>query len=224
MACLALAGKSYLAYRESYNILTKYICWFGSIVGAALLCFSVPTLFTLNTGDLRYAWVIGELLVYISLIPQAAILWALVLRSHVSVYVPTVAVGILGLTAWVISAPGLTLYREGNFIGYSEPGVSTFIMALLLAGLFIPAGFHFMRATVRQPEFKGRLTTFVLGLVYIGIGVSTASHLLFYGQVASAASSLGNMAFFIVLLGVVIWPRKAKAKTPAIAIYGRPGR
>jgi hypothetical protein len=221
-ACFALGIKSYLAYRGSFNHLTKYIAWFSLIMSLALACFAIPPMFISDLDSLRYAWVIGEFLVYASLIPQAAILWSLVLRSHMSVYVPTVATGLIGLGAWLYAAPNLTLYRENGFIGYNEPLVSALAMALLLGGLFIPVGFHFLRATFRQTEFKGRLTTFVLGIVYIGIGVSTASHLIIIGEVASVASSLGNIIFFSVLLGAIAWPHQAKNKHPAVAAYGRP--
>ena len=220
-ACFALGVKSFLAYRDSFNQLTKYICWFSLIMAVALLCFSIPPLFTLDPDKLRYAWIIGELLVYISLIPQAAILWSLILRSHFSVYFLTIATGVIGLGSWLYAVPKLTLTIENNFVGYSEPGISTFTMAFLLGALFIPVGFHFLKATMRQTEFKGRLTTFVLGIVYIGIGVSTASQLLIIGQVASVASSFGNLAFFVVLLGAIVWPRRVKVKPPAVAIYGR---
>src|SRR5680860_221211 len=95
IACFALGIRSLMAYRNSYNLLTKYICIFSLIMGGALLCFSAPTLFTLNTDTLRYAWVMGELLVYASLAAQAAILWALVLRSKMSVYIPVITSGVI---------------------------------------------------------------------------------------------------------------------------------
>jgi hypothetical protein len=78
-----------------------------------------------------------------------------------------------------------------------------------------------MKSTVRQSDFKGRLITFTLGMVYIGVGVSTASHLLVIGQVASATSSIGNMAFFLILLGAIVWPKRINIHTPAVAVYGR---
>jgi hypothetical protein len=221
LACFALGIKSLLAYRKSYNLLTKYIAWFGMIMGTALLFFSVPTFFLLDTEQLRPAWVIGEFLVYSSLVVQAMILWALTLRTKVSVYLPAIAAGIVGFASWANAAPHLTLYLDTNFIGYNEPRLSTLGMALLFSVLFIPVGFHFMKATLRQNEFKARLMTFVLGMVYVGTGVSTASHLIAIGQVASITSSLGNLGFFLILLGATAWPRRAKIKTPAIAVYGR---
>lgn len=207
-----LGFKSLVNYRRTNNLLTKYIIWFSVLVATALVFFSVPVLFTLDTAKLRYAWVAGEFFVYLALIAQAAILWQLTLRTRVSVYVPTIITGVIGLGAWLNAAPNLTLSLRGNFISYSESGISTFAMALLIGGLYIPVGLHFLRSTLRQTDFKSRLNTFTIGMVYTGIAISITAHLLFYGQVASPVASYGNLAFFIVLLAVMAWPRPAPAK------------
>lgn len=224
IACLALGYKSIQAYRSSYGLLTKYICWFAIIMSLALGCFSISTIITLDPDKLRYSWIAGEFLVYAGLIPQAAIFWALVLRSKVSVYALTIPTAIIGFIGWILSAPNITLHLEGNFMAYSEPRISNFIMAFLLGITFIPAGFYFLKSVMRQVEFKDKLITFVLGLVYIGIGASTASHLIVYGQVASPISSWGNLVFFIVLFAVIAWPKRAKIKVPAVALYGQTSR
>ncbi len=221
LACYSLGVKSILAYHKSYNSLTKYISVFGMLMGTALLFFSVSTFFTLDTDQLRPAWVIGEFLVYASMVPQAMILWALTLRTKVSVYLPAIIAGAIGLGAWLKAAPTLNLYLDDNFIGYDEPRVSSLAMAFLFSVLFIPVGFHFMKATLRQTEFKARLMTFVIGMVYVGTGVSTASHLVVMGQVASATSSIGNIGFFLVLIVAIAWPRQVKMKSPIVPGYGR---
>lgn len=212
-ACLALGIRSFIVYRRSYSQLTKYICWFFMIMAVCLAFFGPPAFFTLDVDTLHNTYIIGEVFMYLGFIPQAAILWSLLLRQYFSVYVITIPTALVGLASWLYATPNSILYLENGFIDYREPFVSRLALVLLFGGLFIPVGLHFMKATMRQSGFKDRFVTFVLGSVYAGVGISIAVHLLTVRHVVSPASSVGNLIFFILLLVAIIWPRREKAKS-----------
>lgn len=193
--------------------MTKYMYWFGFLMGIALALFGLPSLFTLDEAILHNGYILGEAFMYLSFIPQAAILWSLVLRKYVPVYLVTIPVGLLGLATWLHGTPNSVLALENNFIDYSEPRINTFSLAVLFIVLFIPVGFHFLQATIRQKGFKDRLVTFMLGMVFAGVGISTAGHLLVAGHAVSVASSGGNIVFFIFMLAAIAWPRQQKPKS-----------
>jgi hypothetical protein len=212
-ACLALGIRSLIIYRRSNSQLTKYLCWFFLLISISLVFFGFPALFTLDEGILHLSYVIGEFFMYIGFIAQAAVLWSLLLRQYFSVYTLTIPVGIIGLATWLYATPNSAIYLKDNFIDYSEPGICSFSMGILFIGLFMPVGLHFLRATMRQDGFKDRLVTFVLGMVYAGIGISTGVHLFTVGHATSPAASVGNLVFFIALIASIALPRREPAQT-----------
>lgn len=213
VACFALLVRSLIVYRRSYSPLTKYICWFAFLITLCLISFGFPSLFTLETKPLHISYIIGEFFMYLAFIPQAAVLWALVLRKYIPIYTITIPVGIVSMATWLYATPNSVLSLRGNFIDYSEPGICSFSMAMLFITMFIPVGYHFMKATFRQSGFKDRLITFVLGMVYAGIGVSTALSLFINGHGTSPQASVGNLFFFTFLFVAIVWPRRVAAKS-----------
>ena len=89
--------------------------------------------------------------------------------------------------------------------------VSTIIIGVMLIGLFLPVGFYFLRAASQQAQFRGALISLVLGIVYIGIGILTGVVELVAGEVITPSSARGDLTFFLVLLAVLLWPRRIKA-------------
>jgi hypothetical protein len=59
------------------------------------------------------------------------------------------------------------------------------------------------------------LTSLCLGLVYVGIGIFTGGIELLTGQVITPRSSPFDLAFFVVMSSVLLWPHRTAAKAPA---------
>jgi hypothetical protein len=89
--------------------------------------------------------------------------------------------------------------------------VSTIIIGVMLIGLFLPVGLYFLRAASQQAQFRGALISLVLGMVYIGIGILTGVVELVAREVITPSSARGDLTFFLVLLAVLLWPRRIKA-------------
>jgi hypothetical protein len=220
LACFALCYRSFTQYRHSANELSKYLACFSLAMGIGQAFLAVPAFFTLNVGVLRSTYQTGELFIYISIVAQAAIVWCLVLRSRLSLLAMVVPVSIIGLASWLYALPRSALQvNSGAFIIYKDPLVSTIIIGVMLIGLFLPVGFYFLRAASQQAQFRGALISLVLGMVYIGIGILTGVVELVSGEVITPSSARGDLTFFLVLLAVLLWPRRIKA--PHI-IKGRP--
>ncbi len=202
--------RSYASYRTSKNELSKYLAWFGLLMGTGQALFAVPTFFTLDSATLRTMYLSGELFVYGSAIAQAAILWCLVLRSRAPIYALTVPIGLIGTVAWLYAVPRSTLqFAPGNFINYRDPLLSTIVAGVVLIGLFVPVGIYFLHAASRQEHVKGILTSLTLGLVYVGVGFFTGGIELLNGQVITPRSAVFDLAFFFVMFSVLLWPRRA---------------
>lgn len=184
-------------------------------IGQAFL--ALPPFFTLDTDTLRNMYLIGEFFIYGSAVAQAAILWCLLLRSHVSIYYVTLPIALIGLAAWLYAVPRSTLELvSNNFIQYRDPLFSTIVIGLVLVGLFIPVGIYFLRSAADQAHVKPILTSLALGVVYIGIGFFTGGIELLTGQVITPRSAVFDLAFFIVMFSVLLWPHRATAKAPAV--------
>ena len=210
LACFVLYFRSFMTYRRSANELSKYLAWFAFTMGCGQGLLAVPSFFTLDTGILRTTYLMGEFFVYTSAVAQMAIVWCLLLRSVVPLKVATLFVAAGGSAAWLYAIPNSTLRISDNFITYRDPLFSTIVIGIMLTGLFLPAGFYFLRAATQQSHLKGILTSVVLGLVYIGVGLSTGGVELVAGQVITPISALGDLAFFSILLAVLLWPRRIK--------------
>jgi hypothetical protein len=214
MACFMLFYRSYASYRGSKNELSKYLAWFGILMGIGQLFLAVPSFFTLDTDTLRLTYLMGEFVIYCSAAAQAAVLWCLVLRSRAPLYAATLPVGILGLVSWLYAIPRSTLEISNNFINYRDPTFSTIVIGLVLLSLFIPVGIYFLRSASQQAHTKAILTSLTLGVVYVGVGFFTGGIELISGQVITPASAIGDLAFFIVMTSILLWPRRVAVKVP----------
>lgn len=217
VACLMLFYRSYTNYRRSKNELSRYLAWFGLLMGAGQALLAVPSFFTLDAGILRTTYLMAEFLIYSSAVAQAAILWCLILRSHVSIYAVTLPIAAVGLISWLYAIPRSTLEISNNFINYRDPTFSTIVVGLVLMSLFIPVGIYFLRSAGQQTNTKAILTSLTLGLVYIGVGFFTGGIELVAGQVITPLSAIFDLAFFAVMAGVLLWrPHRAAVKVPSI--------
>lgn len=214
IACFMLFYRSYASYRGSKNELSKYLAWFGLLMGMGQALLALPPFFTLDTDTLRQTYLIGEFLIYCSAVAQSAVLWCLILRSRVPIYAATVPIGLVGLVSWLYAIPRSTLEISNNFINYRDPTFSTIVIGLVLMGLFIPVGIYFLRSASQQVHTKAILTSLTLGVVYVGVGFFTGGIELVAGQVITPASAIGDLAFFIVMTSVLLWPRRAAVKVP----------
>ena len=210
LACFALYYRSFINYRRSANELSKYLAWFALTMGCGQALLAVPSFFTLDVGILRTTYLIGELFVYMSAIAQAAIVWCLVLRQVTSLKALTIPIAVGGLASWLYAVPNSTLRINDNFITYRDPLVSTLVIGIMLAGLFLPTGIYFLREATHQTHFKAVLTSVVLGLVYVGVGISTGGVELVTGQVITRQSAVGDLVFFSLMLAAMLWPRRLK--------------
>lgn len=217
LGIFVMGVKSLQSYRRSRVELSKYISWFGLVVGLALFFFSVPSFFTANIHILFKFDVIGEALFYASMIAQAAIVWCLILRSRLSVYALTVPVGIISFVSWVYAARHARVYFSAkNFITYLDPRFSTLVIAFLMIFLFVPVGIYFLSLASKQSNFKAKLNSIGLGLVYVGIGLINGGFEIATGQVMTRTSALGISLFFTILLIISLWPRRAGKPTVQI--------
>ena len=208
VALIILGVKSLLGYRRSRVELSKYITWFALVVSVALFFFSVPSFFTLNLRTLLPLDMAGEGFFYGGMIAQAAIVWCLILRSRVNMYVLTVPVGLISLASWLYAIPRARIFFSAkDFVTYLDPRFSTLVIAGLMIFLFVPVGIYFLRLAPRQSGFKAVLNSVVFGLVYLGIGLINGGFEIATGQVMTPTSVFGIILFFIFLLVVAIWPR-----------------
>jgi len=216
LACLMLCYRSFATYRVSKNELSKYLTWFGLLMGIGQAWLAIPAFFTLDTEALRTTYVIGEFFIYGSAVAQAAILWCLVLRSRMPIWATTLPIALLGFASWLYAVPRSTLQlASDNFIVYRDPLFSTIVIGIVLIGLFVPVGIYFLRSAAEQTHIKPILTSLCLGLVYVGIGFFTGGIELLTGQVITPRSAPFDLAFFTVMFSVLLWPHKASAKVPA---------
>lgn len=207
-ACFALYYRSFKHYRRSANELPKYLAYFALTMGIGQSFLAVPSFLTLDTATLRTTYMMGEAFVYMSAVAQAAIVWCLMLRSKLSLRAVTIPVAGIGVLAWFYSLPRASLTLTGNFITYRDPLFSTIVIGLMLTGLFLPVGIYFMRSAAGQRTLRGILFSLILGVVYIGVGLSTGGVELLRGEVITPGSAISDLIFFSVLLGVLLWPRR----------------
>lgn len=212
LSSLALGYRSFVNFHTSRNELSKYLGWFGVFVGLGLAFLAVPSFFTLNTETLRLTYLAGEFFIYGSAVAQVGVLWCLMLRSYISVYFVTGFVAIVGLLSWLYALPRSTLRISGNFITYRDPTFSTVVIGTVLLSLFLPVGIYFLRAAAKQSQLKARLTSLVLGLVYVGIGLFTGGIELIAREVITRGTAMIDLVFFAIMLAVMLWPRRAAAK------------
>jgi hypothetical protein len=213
LACFMLFYRSYTSYHVSRNELSKYIAWFGLLMGIGQAWLAVPPFFTLDPGTLRASFLAGEFFIYGSAVAQAAVLWCLILRTRVSIYYATVPTALLGLASWLYAIPRSTLqFSSDNFINYRDPLFSTIVVGVVLITLFIPVGIYFLRSASHQAHVKAMLTSLSLGLVYVGIGFFTGGIELLVGQVITPRSAIFDLAFFIVMFSVLLWPHRVKSQ------------
>lgn len=217
LACFLLCYRSYVNYHISKNELPKYLAWFGLLMGIGQAFLAIPSFFTLDPHALRIAYLTGEFFIYCSAVAQAAVLWCLILRSHFSIWYATVPIALLGAASWLFAVPRSTLQLgASNFIQYRDPLFSTIVIGLILICLFVPVGIYFLRSASEQTHFKSILTSLCLGVVYIGIGLFTGGMELLTGQVITPRSAAFDLAFFIVLFSVLLWPHKIPVKAPVL--------
>jgi hypothetical protein len=208
-ACLMLGYRSFVSYRSSTNELSKYVAWFGVLMGIGQLWLAIPAFFTHDSDNLRLTYLIGEFFIYSSAVAQAAILWCIILRSmRLSIRAVTIPVAVVGFIAWFYALPRSTLRFSGNFINYRDPTFSTVIIGVLLIGLFVPVGVYFLRSAVKQTKSKAVLNGVALGLVYVGVGFFTGGIELLTGQVITPKSAIGDTAFFSIMLVALAWRRR----------------
>jgi hypothetical protein len=212
LACFMLCYRSFTSYRVSRNELSKYVGWFGLFMGIGQSLLALPAFFTLNPDTLRSTYLIGEFFIYCSAVAQAGVLWCLILRTKVSIYYATVPTAIIGLISWLYALPRSTLqFATNNFINYRDPTFSTIVVGVVLMSLFIPVGIYFLRSASKQTHVKAILTSLSLGVVYVGIGFFTGGIELLVGQVITPRSAIFDLAFFIVMFSVLLWPRPRRA-------------
>ena len=212
IACYMLFYRSYVNYHNSKNELSKYLAWFGLLMGTGQALLALPAFFTLNTDTLRITYLIGELAIYASAVAQAAVLWCLLLRSKISIYSATLPILAIGIVSWAYAVPRSTLEITNNFINYRDPLFSTIVVGLVLMSLFIPVGIYFIHSASQQTHTKAILTSLTLGLVYVGVGIFTGGVELLTGQVITPTTAIGDLAFFIVMTSVLLWPHRATSR------------
>jgi len=210
IACFTLSYRSFVSHRLSSNELSKYLVWFGLLMGCGQAWLAIPGFFTLDPHILRITYLVGEFFIYGSAVAQASILWCLILRTHLSLRTITIPVALVGLIAWVYALPRSTLDFSGTFINYRDPTFSTVVIGLILITLFVPVGIRFLQFAAKQTDSRGIITSLALGLVYIGVGIFTGGVELIRGQVITPYSAIGDLAFFSIMLIALTWPRRLK--------------
>lgn len=217
LACFMLGYRSLVSYQVSRNELSRYLAWFGLLMGTGQAMLAIPSFFTLDAELLRRTYLTAEFFIFGSAVAQAAVMWCLILRSRMPIYAATVPTLLIGAAAWLYAIPRSTLqFGSDNFINYRDPLFSTVVIGVVLVGLFVPVGLYFLRSAAHQGNAKGILTSLTLGLVYIGVGFFTGGIELLTGQVITPRSAIFDLAFFVVMFSVLLWPHRASVRVPAI--------
>lgn len=212
---VVLGLKSVIGYRKFRGQLTKYMVWFSLVFLPCLLAFSVPALFTLDPGILRTTSLIGEFFFWAGLVTQAAILWCLILRRYFSIYYATVPVAIVGLACWLYDTSRSWLFLSHGFINYYDPRIISFVIATMMVALFVPVGMYFIRAASEQAGLKATATSLALGMMYVGIGLSSASEEVFSKQLITPASAVFNLFIAVIVLAALVMPWRLSVRLPA---------
>lgn len=212
---VVLGLRSVVGYRKTRGQLTKYMVWFSLAFLPCLMFFSVPALFSLDHGVLLTTSIIGEFFFWAGLVTQAAILWCLVLRRYFSIYYAIVPVAAIALVCWLYDAPRSWLFLSHGFINYYDPRVTSFVIAVMMAGLFVPVGLYFIHAVSGQTGLKAKVTSFALGLMYVGIGLSAASEEVFARQLITSASAVFNLFIAAIVLVALVLPWRLSVRLPA---------
>jgi hypothetical protein len=209
-----LTIKSLAVYHKSRDQLAKYITWFGATFGICLIAFSVPSFFTLDPNTLRTSYLIGEFFFYMGMVTQAAIVWCLVLRRYFSVYYITTPIAVAGFGAWAYDISRAKLSLAHNFITYLLPTPTTWVIIIMMLTLFVPVGLYFIRAAHKQVGLKAIMTSYMLGTMYAGIGLSTSSQELFTRQIISPSSAIVNIVISALLLFALVMPWQLGFRMP----------
>lgn len=212
---VVLGIKSVAGYHKSRGELSKYMAWFSWVFLPCLLAFSVPALFTLDHDVLRATSLIGEFFFFMGLVTQAAILWCLILRRYCSIWYVTVPAAIAGLACWLYDVPNSRIVLSDNFINYYDPRPVSIVIAVMVVALFVPVGIYFIRAASLQAGAKATVTSFMLGIMYVGIGLSIASEELIARQLLTPAAAIVNLLIATMLLTALILPWQLRVKLPA---------
>jgi hypothetical protein len=212
---IILGTKSVVGYRRSRGELSKYMAWFSWVFLPCLLAFSVPALFTLDVDVLHKTSLIGELFFFMGLATQAAILWCLLLRRYCSIWWVTVPTALIGLACWTYDISGSRIVLSDNFINYYDPRIVSFVIAALVIVLFVPVGIYFIRAASLQNSMKTAVTSFALGLMYVGIGLSIASEEIIARQLLTPAAAIANLVIASLLLVALVLPWHLRVRLPA---------
>lgn len=219
---IVLGTKSTAGYHKSRVQLTKYMAWFSWVFLPCLLAFSVPPIFTLDPDILRTTSLIGEFFFYTGLVAQAAILWCLILRRYFPIYYATVPIALVSLAIWAYDIPRSQIVLSSNFVNYYDPRIISIAIAMLMIILFVPVGIYFIRAASWQSGLKATVTSFVLGMMYAGIGLSVASEELIARQLVTPASAIVNLLIAVMLLTALLAPWQLGVKLPAQAQASAP--
>ena len=214
---IVLGAKSTAGYHKSRVQLTKYMAWFSWVFLPCLLAFAIPPIFTLDHDVLLKTSFVGEAFFWGGLVAQAAILWCLILRRYVSIYYATIPVALIGTACWIYNLPRASLALSDNFINYYEPYIICVVIAVLMIILFVPVGIYFIRAASWQSGLKATVTSFVLGMMYVGIGLSIASEELIAKELVTPASAVVNLLIAVMLLTALLAPWKLGVQLPAQA-------
>jgi hypothetical protein len=211
---IVLGIKSLRGYRKSRGQLSKYMAWFAWVFLPCLLAFSLPAVFTLEPGPLRIASLVGEFFFYGGLVAQAAILWCLILRRYFGIAYATIPIAAVSLACLLYDIPRSRVVPEPGFINYYDPRIVSLVIAAMVILLFVPVGIYFIRATSMQTGLKATATSFALGLMYVGIGLSIASEEIIAKQLVTPASAAVNLGIGAMLLGALLAPWRLSVKLP----------
>lgn len=212
---VVLGIRSTVGYRRSRGQLSKYMAWFSWIYLPCLLAYSIPAIFTLDPDVLRKASLVGEFFFWIGFVAQAAILWCLILRRYFSIYYITVPVAIIGLACFIYDIPTSRIVLSDNFINYYQSRIVSLTIAGLMTALFVPVGIYFIRAASWQSGAKATVTSFVMGMMYAGMGLSIASQEIVAKQLVTPVAAVVDLIIGLMLLTALLIPWRLSVKLPA---------
>lgn len=214
-ALVVLGIRSTVGYRRSRGQLSKYMAWFSWIYLPCLLAYAIPAIFTLDPETLRRASLVGEFFFWIGFVVQAAILWCLILRRYCSIYAVTVPVAIIGLACFLYDIPTSRIVLSDNFINYYPPRIVSLATAGLMTVLFVPVGIYFIKAASWQSGAKATVTSFVMGMMYAGMGLSIASQEIISKQLVTPSAAVVDLIIGLMLFTALVIPWNLSVKLPA---------
>jgi hypothetical protein len=215
-ALYTLGIRSYLRYRKLKSPLTKYFMISGFGAATGLFFYSVPFTFLSEQYQLKAAFIIGLIFIYLTLMYQSYFLWVYLFHKRINfawLLVPTLGIGLSAMIVDAIdSSKSEISFIDGKVI-YQVADYSRYAQSLILLLVVVVGGVLIQRSKIVEGIWP-KIRLISVGVLYILIALSGIyDNIISYGQNDSKVVLVGyaSAAFvFLVSMAIVIIKNRAK--------------